>query len=55
MSHTVFSAFASISLNLNLYSCLSRFSNVYFVDATTADTIDTDLIAEGGTLDWLAG
>ena len=40
---------------------LARFSNVYFIDATTAETIDTDLgaiafakgISEEGTLNWL--
>ena len=49
---------------LNLQPCLSRFSNVYFVDASTTETIITDLrnialakeIGESweDTLDWLA-
>ena len=55
-----FSIFGSVLLNSS--SCLARFSNVYFVDATAPETIDTELrtialakgIGEEDTLDWLA-
>ena len=59
VSHS-FSIFGSVLLNSS--SCLARFSNVYFVDATAPETIDTELrtialakgIGEEETLDWLA-
>ena len=54
-----------IFASVDLWSCLSRFSNVYFVDASTAETINADLIsiavAKGAgestqdALEWLAG
>ena len=59
VSHS-FSIFGSVLLDSS--SCLVRFSNVYFVDATAPETIDTELrtialakgIGEEDTLDWLA-
>ena len=50
------------SVFLDLCSCFSRFSNVYFIDATTAETIQTDFrsialakeIGEEDTREWLA-